>query len=175
MLTSYVPDSRDAIRQDFASGVRELDQELGEEEDATNFNPDQVIRDYEEVARSLPVFCVSSRGYQKLMGRLKKDAVVPGFKDIAETEIPSLQAHCKKMTEAGRQVACKRFLNSLGQLLNSLRLWSSSDGSCKNLTEGQLQREAAFMGQGLKNFDSVSHSQQEMTLYGLPQCWAIQN
>lgn len=60
--------SKGAIQQDFAAGIKELDQEVAEEEDAANFDPDVDKRDYEEVARSLPVFCVSSRGYQKLQG-----------------------------------------------------------------------------------------------------------
>ena len=46
--------------------MKELDQELAAEEDEENFDPAKDIRDYDEVARSLPVFCVSSRGYQKL-------------------------------------------------------------------------------------------------------------
>jgi hypothetical protein len=149
--------------------VRELDHELAEEEDAANFDPEQDARDYDEVARSLPVFCVSSRGYQKLMGRLKKDADLPGFKNIAETEIPLLQAHCKKLTEAGRQAACRRFLNSLSQLLNSLQLWSSNDGSGKVLTEGQLKREDGWLQDRLRKFDNVSDFPQQMrTLYGPP-------
>jgi hypothetical protein len=57
-----------------------------EEEDTANFNPKVDARDYDEVARSLPVFCVSSRAYQKLMNRLQKGKAVPGFKDVDETE-----------------------------------------------------------------------------------------
>jgi hypothetical protein len=147
--------SRDAIRQDFAAGIKDLDQELSEQMDAANFDPEKDARDYDEVAKSLPVYCVSSRGYQKLMGRLKKDADVPGFKDVVETEIPQLQAHCKKLTEAGREGACRRFLNSLSQLLNSLRLWSSSDGVGRMLSEGQLKREALWLEDRLNKFDKV--------------------
>ncbi|PKX89179.1 uncharacterized protein P174DRAFT_425114 [Aspergillus novofumigatus IBT 16806] len=47
--------------EDFAAGVKELDQELVEEEEAANFNPDVDARDYDDVAKSLPMFCVSSR------------------------------------------------------------------------------------------------------------------
>lgn len=147
--------SRDAIRQDFAAGIKDLDQELSEQMDAANFDPEKDARDYDEVAKSLPVYCVSSRGYQKLMGRLKKDANVPGFKDVVETEIPQLQAHCQKLTEAGREGACRRFLNSLSQLLNSLRLWSSSDGVGRMLSEGQLKRESLWLEDRLNRFDKV--------------------
>ena len=147
--------SKGAIQQDYAAGIKELDQELAAEEDEENFNPDNEARDYEEVARNLPVFCVSSRGYQKLQGRLRKDGPVPGFKSIEETEIPQLQAHCEKLTEAGRIESCKRFLN-ISQLLNSLSLWASSDGTGANMTPEQKAREARFLEGGLKKLESVS-------------------
>lgn len=89
------------------------------------------------------------------MNRLKKDADVPGFKTLDETEVPQLQARCKKLTEAGREAACRRFLNSLSQLLNSLRLWSSSNGMGRKLTEGQLRRESVWLEQHSNTFDKV--------------------
>ena len=148
--------SKGAIQQDFAAGIKELDQELAAEEDEENFNPDVETREYDEVARSLPVFCVSSRGYQKLQGRLQKDPFVPGFKSVEETEIPQLQAHCKKLTEAGRAANCKRFLNSFSQLLNSLTMWASSDGTGVHLTAEQKAKEAKFLQGSLKKLESVS-------------------
>ena len=148
--------SKGAIQQDFAAGIKEIDQELAAEEDEENFNPDVEIRDYDEVARSLPVFCVSSRGYQKLQGRLKKDPHVPGFTHINETEIPQLQAHCEKLTESGRSANCRSFMNKLSQLLNSLVLWASSDGTGANLTSEQRAREDKHLQKGLKNLETVS-------------------
>lgn len=148
--------SKGAIQQDFAQGIRELDQELAAEEDEDNFNPESDARDYDEVARSLPVFCVSSRGYQKLQGRLRKDPTVPGFKSIEETEIPQLQAHCKQLTEAGRTANCKRFINNLSQLLNSLSLWAANDGTGANMTPEQRRREEKYLQKGLKELESVS-------------------
>jgi hypothetical protein len=120
--------SRKHIREDFADGIKELDQENAAEHDPDNFDPDEDIRDYDEVARSLPVFCVSARAYQKLCGRLQKDGNVGGFASKHETEIPQLQAHCHKLTESGREAGCKTFLNGVSQLLSSLALWTSDDG-----------------------------------------------
>jgi GTPase SAR1 family protein/predicted nucleic acid-binding Zn-ribbon protein len=147
--------SKGAIQQDFAAGIKELDMEIQEEEDAANFNPEVDARDYDEVARSLPVLTVSSRAYQKLKGRLVKDKDVPGFTTVEETQIPQLQEHAKKTTEAGRQANCKRFLNSMSQLLNSLRLWASSDGSSSNLTELQRSQEAKILKDRLDKLDKV--------------------
>jgi hypothetical protein len=165
--------SKGAIQQDFAAGIKELDQENAIEEDEANFNPDEDIRDYDEVARSLPVFCVSSRAYQKLCGRLNKDNPVAGFKTIEETEVgsnvgailcfllipvqvPQLQAHCKKLTEAGRASSCRTFLNSLSQLLNSLTLWSSNDGLSMNLTDAEKRKEVRFLEKELQRLEFVS-------------------
>ncbi|CAD6446372.1 e1e59874-7bcb-4b1c-a282-67f13334c37c [Sclerotinia trifoliorum] len=137
--------SKGAIQQDFAAGIKELDMENAEEEDAEKFNPDEDIRDYDAVARSLPVFCVSSRAYQQLNGRLRKDAKIPGFRNIKETQIPQLQAHCKKLTEAGRSATYRRFLNALLQLVLSLSLWSNNDGTNINLSDSQKwPKQAGF-------------------------------
>ena len=148
--------SKGAIQQDFAAGIKELDQEIAAEEDEENFDPDAVIRDYDEVAKALPVFCVSSRGYQKLQGRLKKDPHVPGFTTIGETEIPALQAHCEKLTETGRAANCRAFINKLSQLLNSLTLWASSDGTGANLSPEQKAKEARYLQKGLEGLETVS-------------------
>ena len=148
--------SKGAIQQDFAAGIKELDQELAAEEDEENFNPETDVRDYEEVARGLPVFCVSSRGYQKLKGRLRKDPDILGFSTIEETEIPQLQAHCERLTEVGRSANCKIFINKLSQLLNSLSLWASNDGSRANMTDEQRAIEARYLQKGLSALESVS-------------------
>jgi len=145
--------SKGAIQRDFADGIRELDMESAQEEDPEKFNPDEELRDYSEVARSLPVFCVSSRAYQKLRGRLQRDNKVPGFRSTAETEIPQLQAHCKKLTEVGRASNCRNFLTHLSQLLNSLRLWTANDGTGLNLTDTQLAAETSFLNLRLKTLE----------------------
>ncbi len=137
--------SKSAIQQDFAAGIKELDQENAAEEDEENFNPDEELRDYDEVARTLPVYCVSSRAYQKLCGRMVKDQAVAGFTRKEETEIPQLQAHCKKLTESGRTVTCRQFLNALNQLLISVRLWASSNRKASHLSSAHRRAEAEFV------------------------------
>lgn len=147
--------SRGAIRQDFAAGIKELDQENALEDDPDNFDPETDMRDYDEVARSLPVFCVSSRAYQKLSGRMQKDREVAGFTAAEQTEIPQLQAHCKKLTEHGRQASCKRFLNGMNQLLTSLSLWASDDGSSMKMTLQQRASERSFLTGKLKKLEDA--------------------
>jgi hypothetical protein len=141
----YQPFSQILTKNQFAAGIKELDQENQVEANEADFNPDEDLRDYAEVARSLPVFCVSSRAYQKLSGRLQRDKGVPGFSTIEETEIPQLQAHCKKLTESGRASTCRRFLNAFSQLVNSLSLWASNDGSGIHLSDAERAVEGRFL------------------------------
>ncbi|WYZ44801.1 hypothetical protein EsH8_VIII_000117 [Colletotrichum jinshuiense] len=134
--------SKGAIQRDFAMGIKELDQEAAIEEDEETFNPDADIRDYDEVARNLPVFCVSSRAYQNLRGRLQKDDFNnDGFRAVEETEIPQLQQHAKKLTEGGRAANCRRFLNDLSQLLNSMKMWAANDGSQSHISDRDKRTE----------------------------------
>lgn len=139
-----------------ASGIRELDQEIAEEEDAENFNPEEEKRDYDEVGRNLPVFCVSSRAYHKLQGRFRQEANVPGFEGLEETGIPQLQQHCKVLTVKGRNNACQHFLSMLSQLLNSLSLWFANDGSGSNLTVDRQTHEKDILCKKLIDLESVS-------------------
>ncbi|THX38594.1 hypothetical protein D6D11_09018 [Aureobasidium pullulans] len=85
--------SKSAIQIDFAAGIKELDQEAEAEDDPDQYDPEQEIRDYEKVAKDLPVFCVSSRAYQNLSGRLLKDNAVRGFTDVDQTEVSSMVFH----------------------------------------------------------------------------------
>lgn len=134
--------SRAAIKKDFAMGIKELDQETAIEEDEENFDPDVDMRDYDKVAETLPVFCVSSRAFQKLSGRLVRDKFnSAGFRSLEETEVPQLQAHAQKLTENGRAASCRRFLADLSQLLNSLSMWATNDGTRSNLTDSEKRAE----------------------------------
>jgi hypothetical protein len=147
--------SKGRIQEDFAQGIKELDQENAYVEDEANFDPEVDIQDYDKVAKSLPVFCVSSRAYQKMCGRLKKDATVPGFKTADETEMPQLKAHCKKLTETGRTSGCRIFINNLNQLLLSLSIWASNDGTGVKMTDEQRQSERGHLKKRLSDLESA--------------------
>jgi hypothetical protein len=148
----------------YLAGIKELDEELAMEENEEDFNPDDNTKDYEKVAKSLPVFCVSSRAYQQMKGRLKKDSPVAGFQTLEETEIPQLQEHCKALTVAGRTATCKQFMNKLSALLNSLAIWASNDGTGNNLSADQRAREDRFLKNSLEKLDRVSGLQSQYAL-----------
>lgn len=134
-------------------GIKELDQENAIEVDEENFDPDVDLRDYNMIAQSLPVFCVSSRAYQKMSGRLEKDGKVAGFLSEEETELPQLKKHCKKLTEAGRAGTCRVFLNALSQLLLSISLWAGNDGSGIKLTDEQHRVECNILAKRLRELE----------------------
>ncbi|KAI5361086.1 hypothetical protein J4E82_011739, partial [Alternaria postmessia] len=147
--------SKVAIQRDFAAGIREMDQENAAEEDEDNFDPDEELRDYDQVAKSLPVFCVSSRAYQKLCGRLVKDDPVPGFTNTEETGIPQLQAHCKKLTAGGRIQTSRSFLLNLCQLLTAFNLWASIERTGSKATGEDKDRQIKCLKLALANLDAV--------------------
>jgi hypothetical protein len=76
-----------AIQVDFVAGIKEMDQEDASEEYKEQFNQEQDLRDYSNIARSLPVFCISSRAFQKLSGYLYIEPDVLGFQSLEETEV----------------------------------------------------------------------------------------
>ncbi|KAI5781046.1 hypothetical protein DFH27DRAFT_582577 [Peziza echinospora] len=112
------------IRQDFAAGLRELDEEEAERRDPSTFDPSVELRDYAAYASRLPVFCVSSRSYQKMQGRLRREGSEAMFTDIAHTGLPDLQKHCMKITQSRKLFEARRFLETLSRVINSLSLWA---------------------------------------------------
>ncbi|OIW33908.1 hypothetical protein CONLIGDRAFT_640982 [Coniochaeta ligniaria NRRL 30616] len=135
--------SKDAIRSDFAEGVRDT------VEDAETQHPVEpqpaTEPDYAQIAKSLPVFCVSSRGYQFLMGRSLKDGTVGGYRCAADTQIPQLQEHAMQLGDLELITTRKAFLADLARLMRSLLLWASSGrsggGSCiDRLSEDEISK-----------------------------------
>ena len=118
--------SKPAIRQDFAAGIYEMDQEAAAEDAEEALAPENEPRDYERFAQSLPVFCTSSRAYQQFRGRGDEGDPIKGYRNIEETEIPHLQAHAKTLTRADRITAMTRFLNELSRVISSMMIWVTS-------------------------------------------------
>jgi hypothetical protein len=126
-----------------------LDQDNAAHDD-DNFDPDDACRDYSDVAKKLPVFCVSSKAYQKASGRLEDDERVTGFTRLQDTEIPALQRHALGIVQETRAVTGRRFLHDLSRFLTSLHIQVvQSDQPLKladSLREKELQPLAKAMG-----------------------------
>lgn len=126
-------------------------------EDDETFDPDQDLRDYNQVAMSLPVFCVSSRAYQKLSGKLLMDDFQShGYTATEDTEIPQLQEHTRKLTAVARASHARHFLNELGQLINSMKLWASAHDTQPIFTESEKIREEIHLRQLISTLEEVS-------------------
>lgn len=125
------------IRVDFAAGVKEVDDY--EAQDDENYDPSVERRDYEVVARSLPVFTISAKAYQQICRTKKRETPVAGFRALLDTEIPQLVEHALKLPEKGRIAARRTLYNDLRQLLNSLTIWCTADDT--DLGSAQMTAE----------------------------------
>ena len=137
------------------SNVTSLDQETAMHDQGENYNPENDLRDYEAVANLLPVFCVSSREYQRKCGRIASQAEDDGFVTLEDTEIPQLLEHAKKSTNVSRARNCKKFLNNAIQIWQSLQLWASDTTTGEALTEEQMTAHASALDQDLENLRKV--------------------
>jgi hypothetical protein len=132
-----------------------MDQDAAMRENDELFDPEQDIRDYKEVAQSLPVFCVSSRAFQKRCGRLQKDDEIQGFENLEDTEMPQLQHHTKQLTEAGRASNCKKFLEDFIHILHSLNLWSRDHSAEVKLSDGEKKVEVTKLQDSITTLGTV--------------------
>lgn len=142
--------AKERIQEDFAAGIRQLDQENAAVQDDNEFDPNFPIRDYEALAKSLNVFCVSAKAYQSLNRRFRGDHAVKGFSELEQTEIPQVQRYCVQATTAARMAACTNFLNSLEQFLNSVKLLSSRKDGGIELTQEKTEEDDKFLNEQLE-------------------------
>ncbi|WQF89186.1 Putative P-loop containing nucleoside triphosphate hydrolase, dynamin [Colletotrichum destructivum] len=116
--------SSQRIKQDFADGIREVDEATSPDQNDVFYIPDKPPRDYEKVRDGLHVFCISSRAYQKLNGMMQNvDFDTGGYGNSDDTGIPSLQTHAQKLTESHRNSRCREILVKLQTLLASIACW----------------------------------------------------
>lgn len=127
---------KDTIRADFAAGIREhdgqgeLDDEEYEPENGQEAHASAEQRDYDEIARCLPVYAISSKAYQQLRSTKRQLGIeAKGFSSLKDTEVPALQAHAKAMSNNGRVMASRAFLNGFAQLLSTIELYLNSSST----------------------------------------------
>lgn len=140
---------------------------MDQDEDA--FNPDVSLRDYDQLGQDLPVFCISARTYHGLKGSNSGEkAGFQGLPAVELTEIPQLQQHVKRLTEAGRKDCARQFLMELKELLNSMNLWAAGAFEIGLAKEDQMNNER-FVHQQLEQLRKVrSGTQPHDTLSACP-------
>ncbi|KAF5393772.1 hypothetical protein D9757_000094 [Collybiopsis confluens] len=106
--------SRDVLKEDFRTGLKELDDEVAEKKDPDNFDPTVQLR--------------GNRDYVRLINQVKGDGEPTCFSDKASTGIPGLQAWCHKLTVSSRTRAVKNFFELLKTFATSISLFVSGIG-----------------------------------------------
>ena len=131
----------DAIRADFADGIRDLHRTEAQEDDK-NYDPNVVFSLDAVRIPSLPVFCVSARGYQALTRRGESQYPTgdASFNDVNETGIPALAEHIQNIGSIHLQAKTNQLVDDINRFLTALRAWSQN-GSPQPLvgvrTEGE--------------------------------------
>lgn len=103
--------SRDVLKEDFRTGLKDLDDAAAEERDPDNFDPAVNLRDYSSI--NLPVFTCSSRDYVRVKGQVKGDGEPTCFTNTEDTGIPALQRWCHQLTVASRERSARTFFAQL--------------------------------------------------------------
>ncbi|KAK4204426.1 hypothetical protein QBC40DRAFT_332466 [Triangularia verruculosa] len=145
--------SRPAIQQQFADGIREIDEDNASRSNEA-FDPRHPQRDYDEVAKKLKVFCVSSKGYQKMLGRLESDDVVGGFSQVEDTEIPSLKRHALDIVSDTLASSHRRFLRDLCRLLTTLHLRVVVTDQPLRIADELKEKETEFLTVALEELQT---------------------
>lgn len=122
-----------------------LDQENAALEDEEGYDPTHEVRDYRELAARLPVFCVSSRAYQKMSGKLDKDEPTTGFLTLEETEIPALQRHALDIVSETRSAGCRKFLTAFSSFITSLEVQIVIAEKPLKLADNLREEELGFL------------------------------
>ncbi|KAF9875594.1 hypothetical protein CkaCkLH20_06975 [Colletotrichum karsti] len=151
--------SRQEIQKDFASGLKELDDELlatqAQNEERPHDAGNVSDADYEKIGRELPVFCISSRGYQQLRGRMKKDRRVPGFVSSEDTEVPGLQSHTLDFAAAIQDDYFKSHLNEVCRLLRGMDVFLAGDEVLLKMSNAEREDECKHLEKSLAKLRSA--------------------
>ncbi|TGO63902.1 hypothetical protein BCON_0010g00680 [Botryotinia convoluta] len=146
--------TQEHLKMDFENRLRDLEQDISHDntdkrqsgnEDAEE-NKNSVH--HQGLANQLHVFCVSSKGYQKLAGRFKRDRIPEGFASVDDTFIPGLQQYAAASTLTARTKIADTFLNDFNLLKLSVKSWAEN-GSPNSLSSSQKHKLQAMLEQQL--------------------------
>ncbi|KAF5500731.1 Nuclear GTPase SLIP-GC [Colletotrichum siamense] len=124
--------SRNNLQDYFRSVLREAQQQTAAFNLADNLLDDNM---------RLPVFCISSRAYQRLEGlSAGVSDSLSGFDDAQDTEIPQLQRHAQGLTDDLRIAKNREVLATISQLLNSISLWTQNVPDFNTALDAEMLR-----------------------------------
>lgn len=162
------------MKEDFRTGLKDLDEAAAEEKDPENFDPSKQIRDYSKI--DLPVFTCSSRDYIRLKGQVKGDGEPSCFSNIKDTGIPELQQWCHRLTVASRERSARGFLAQLQTFARGVQGYVQGIGDVTAFDRETLREKwesAGFVDQGLDV--GVDQDPFAQYLQGYPNAQAVLN
>ncbi|KAJ6599136.1 hypothetical protein DFH09DRAFT_1130225 [Mycena vulgaris] len=118
--------SKDVLKEDFRTGLKDLDEAAAEERDPANFDPSVALRDYDAI--DLPVFTCSSRDYVRIKKQVKGDGEPVCFSNVQDTGIPDLQKWCHSLTKSSRERAARNFLAQLATFATGVNQYVAGIG-----------------------------------------------
>ncbi|KAF7924899.1 hypothetical protein EAE99_006376 [Botrytis elliptica] len=156
--------TQEHLRMDFENGLRELKQDLSDDsiDERQLGNVDEAeSKDlvYQRgLTEQLQIFCVSSKGYQRLCGRFKRDPMPNGFTTIKDTNIPKLQEYAAASTLTVRAKIADSFLTEFNLLKVSINSWAEND-SPNSLSVSQTRKLNAMLEEKLETLHKTfSHA-----------------
>lgn len=130
------------IQRDFIRGIRNFNGSARQKVDDANSGDDGPGGVAAESA--LPVFCVSARGYKKLIGGMKEQRIAAYFPRLEDTGIPTLCDHACLLAEDKMLAADEAFVDEAKRLLTSIRLWCSGSGANHMSSTGMFGDQAGY-------------------------------
>ncbi|GJE84682.1 nuclear GTPase SLIP-GC [Phanerochaete sordida] len=118
--------SRDVLKQDFRTGLKDLDDAAAEQRDPDAFDPTVNLRDYDAI--DLPVFTCSARDYVRIKGQVKGDGDPTCFTKPEDTGVPALQEWCHALTVSSRERAARTFLAHLKAFSTQVKTYVAGIG-----------------------------------------------
>ncbi|KAL9712639.1 hypothetical protein Ac2012v2_003876 [Leucoagaricus gongylophorus] len=107
--------SRDVLREDFRTGLKDLDDAAAEERDPENFDPTVNLRG--NILAFVPSY---HRDYIRIKGQVKGDGEPTCFTNPEDTGIPALQQWCHQLTIASRERSARNFFTQLRTFVTSV-------------------------------------------------------
>ncbi|TDL29353.1 hypothetical protein BD410DRAFT_18164 [Rickenella mellea] len=129
--------SRDVLKEDFRTGLKDLDDAAAEERDPNSFDPNVNLRDYANIA--LPTFTTSSRDYIRLTKQAKGDGDPTCFSNVDDTGIPALQNWCHTLTIRSRERSAKSFRSQLRTFVASVKNYLNGIGDVTEADRAALR------------------------------------
>ncbi|TBU32140.1 hypothetical protein BD311DRAFT_775680 [Dichomitus squalens] len=171
--------SRDVLKEDFRTGLKDLDDAEQEQKNPDDFDPTVNIRDYESI--DLPVFTCSARDYVRIKGQVKGDGDPTCFTRPEDTGVPALQQWCHQLTVSSRSRAARNFLNHLTTFAKTVRVFLQGVGevteadrlAMKEQWESDMldpeDEDPYYDDDLMASSDDYRHLMQDMNLYTLKQ------